>query len=187
MLQLARKMFSFQRRESVEFFVLLGPLFLILALFLTSFHNLPNKDLFLTSFVGVFLCWKSGKRGLIVSLLFLVILAFIKHFQISSHHVWQLGLEASIGLGFFISYYAFEYTKEFLESLGVEKKKVLEKSKKLEEELQKEEDFHQRQHKNFKDEMDQMNIKLEEKESEISSYKNLVEDLRKSVEETMSQ
>ena len=132
MLQLARKMFSFQRRESVEFFVLLGPLFLILALFLTSFHNLPNKDLFLTSFVGVFLCWKSGKRGLIVSLLFLVILAFIKHFQISSHHVWQLGLEGSIGLGFFISYYAFEYTKEFLESLGVEEKKVLEKSKKLE-------------------------------------------------------
>jgi hypothetical protein len=141
-------MFSFQRRDlNVEFFVLLGPLFLILALFLTSFYDLPNKDLFLHAIVGVFLCWKSGKKGLIVSLLFLVILAFLKHFQISSHHMWQLGLELSIGLGFFISYYAFDHTKEFLESLGLEEKNVLEKSKKLEEELQKKEDFHQRQHR----------------------------------------
>ena len=189
MLTSISKIFNFEENkdETIQFWNLIGPLFIILTLFLTSFSPNPNKDLFLLSILGLFLCWKKGKRGFFYSILFLSVISCIKHIQISSGHLWQLGIETSIFFGFIISYYSLEQTSEYIDLIDVNKSKYNEGMDKLKEELQKEEDFHQRQHKNFKFEIDRANLLLEEKKKEIESFKNLAQNLRATIKENESQ
>jgi hypothetical protein len=179
------KIINFEEKKDIGvlFLILLGPFFIVLTLFLTSFSILPNKDLFLFSIIGLVLCWKRRKRGLIYSLSFLVLLVAIKHFQISSHHFWQIGLELSLFIGFIIFYYSMEQTIDYLNSIDLDKSKLLFEISKLGEDLKKEEDFHERQHKNFKYEVERINLQLEEKKKEIDSYKNIVENLRLSIKD----
>lgn len=179
MLSYVNKFFELEEKKELNllFLTFLGPLFLLTSLFLTSFTEVANKDLFLHSVVGVFLCWKQKQKGLILSLLFLIILVFIKHFQIS-YHVLQFGIEISIALGFIISFFCFEHIKEYLSN---EKKQFVDSKKDIEEmklELNKEKDFYERQYKNFKYEKDRIAVQLEEKKTEIDSFKSLVEKLR---------
>ena len=182
------KILNFEEKKdvSIQFWNLVGPIFIVLTLFLTSFSSVSNKDLFLISVVGLALCWKRKQRGLIYSIIFLVVLIFIKHFHISDNHIWQLGLELSLLLGFVISYLSLEHTSEYIKMLDESKNKHMSDMSKLEEELKKEEDFHQRQHKNFKYEIERVNLQLEEKRKEIDSFKNLVQSLRDAAKENES-
>ena len=168
---------------SILFWILIGPIFVVMTLFLTSFSQVPNKDLYLLAILGVGLLWKKRQRGLFYSLFFLSIITFLKHFQISYNHFWQFGIEISLSLGFVITNYAFEHVSEFLSSIDNFKVQNLEDIEKLKAELQKEEDFHKRQHKNFKYEIDSINLQIEEKKQEINSYKGLVENLRNTISE----
>jgi DNA repair exonuclease SbcCD ATPase subunit len=179
------KLFFFREEKDLNIYcwMFIGPFFISLTLFLTSFSTVPNKDLFLLSIVGLWLCLKKGEKGFFYSISFLAILTIFKHFEISSHHIWQLGIEFSLFLGFMISYYSIEYINDFMENIDINKKQQIEDISKIQEELKKEEDFHQRQHKNFKYEIERVNLQIEEKKTEISSFKNLVENLRKTIQE----
>ncbi len=170
--------------KNILFWVLLGPLFLLTTLFLTSFAPIPSKDLFVFSLLAIVFCQKKKQTGLFYSLLALVILSFYKHFfQISQGHLWQLGIEFSLSLGIFISYFSFEHASDIIKSYDLQKNTQNESLEKMEQELKKEADFHSRQHKNFQYEIDRVNFQLEEKNLEIGALKKLAENLRGSLKD----
>lgn len=189
MLSGINKILNYEEKKdlSIQFWNLLGPIFIVLTLFLTSFATGSNKDLFLMSVIGLALCWKKGRRGLIYTLIFFVALVVMKHYQITGNHLWQMGIESSLFLGFIISYLSFQHTSEYINFLDESKKKHMSDLTKAEEELKKEEDFHQRQHKNFKYEIERINLQLEEKKKEIDSFKSLVQSLRDGAKEGENQ
>lgn len=178
------KEFSKEKKDfNIQFWILLGPAFILTTLFLTSFASINNKDLFLFSIGALVFCQKKRQKGLFYSLLVLAALSLFKHFQIPSGHLWQLGIEFSLSLGFFISYFSFEHINEVIKSYDAQKASQNDALEKLEEELKKEADFHQRQHKNFQYEIDRVNFQLEEKKLEVDSFKNLVENLKTTLNE----
>ncbi|KPK33441.1 MAG: hypothetical protein AMS24_01010 [Chlamydiae bacterium SM23_39] len=178
------KIFDFKGKKDIkiQFWILLGPLFLFFSLFLISFAIDQNKDLFLHSIVGLILCWKYKKKGLMASILFLIILIFIKHFQISQSHLWQLGIEFSVALGFIISYLCLYHVTDFINSLEKEKKEAFTKIEQLEKDISKEQEFYKKQYSNFKYEIDRTNLQINEKTTEIHSFKELVEKLRDEID-----
>lgn len=189
MLSVINKILHIEEKKDIpiQFWTLLGPFFIVITLFLTSFSEVPNKDLFLVAVIGLALCLKKKGRGLFYSSIMLLVLIFLKHFQISSNHLWQFGVELSLFLGFIISSYCIEETWDFINSFHLSNSDNRLKIEKLEEELKKEEDFHLRQHKNFKYEIDRVNLQLEEKKNEINSFKQLVQNLRETIKENEKQ
>lgn len=179
------KLFKIENKNDAKilFGALIGPCFLILTLALSSMQTIANVDLFAISTVGLFFCLKHQKKGLYWSLGLLLAFAFYKHIQLYQNHLFELGLETSVMLGLFISYLSFEQIREKINALEVKEDKVQEGIAKAEEKLAKEIDFHERQHKNFKFEMDRLNGLLEEKTEESVTLKSLTENLRRSLAE----
>lgn len=171
-----------KQKDSIQFWILLGPLFLSLSLFLSTFSLVSNKDLFGLVIVGLWLCLVKRSKGLLYTLSLLLVLIVIKHWNLS-HHLWQFGLEMSIAFGFIISYISFDFATDLVGSLNFSNTKFNQEILVLKEELNKERDFHQRQHKNFKFEMERLNLQLEEKISESNSLKELAQNLRELIKE----
>ncbi|MFA5250505.1 MAG: hypothetical protein WC371_03765 [Parachlamydiales bacterium] len=168
-----------QKDQQVLFWTLAGPLLLLLTLGLGVFHQVLRVDLFLVAVAGLFLCLKQKKRGLYLALALLVGLAFWRHLQIYQNQVFELGLELSIAAGLWIAYLSFEYVGHEVGGLNEKELKFQEVLFQAEEKLVKEKDFHERQQKNFKFEMERMRHLLEEKTEEAGTLQSLSDNLHK--------
>lgn len=142
----------------------LGPLFLIISLFLTGFSAHPSI-IWTAAIIGLVLIWKLPRIGLISSLLFLLAVSLFSHLK-THHHLWQAGLEITIAIGLVITHFSFSLFHHLVESLerrGEENEKellALQEKNKLDLDLfQKEKDSFVSQQTQF--EKDQ--IELEQK------------------------
>lgn len=179
-ISMLEKLFKIEDKNGMQvlFWTLIGPFFLILTLALTTMQKIDNADLFVVSAIGLFLCLKRKKRGLYLALFTLLGVSLYKHLQLYSHHFFELGMEASVALGLIISYLAFEYISVQIGKLEGKENQFQDEMAKAEEKLAKEIDFHERQHKNFKFEMDRLGALLNEKEEEGKTLKSLSDNLR---------
>jgi len=161
--------------DRVQFWVLLGPIFLLLSLFLTSLSKgtIPNFDLWVVVMIGFILCWSYPTNGFIISFTLLIFSMAGKHYFLSSHHLWQFGLESSVALGLFITSSSFKKMMNLVKTLDTNRQNLLENIALLEEELKKEEALHLEQHRLAQDKIERIKTQLEEKEVELLSLKNL--------------
>lgn len=170
--------------DKIQFWVLLGPIFIISSLFLTIFHNdIFNFDTWFFSLLGILLLWKFKNKGLLVAITFYSMSVCVKHLYLQSHHIWQLGLELTVLLGFIITAFSFEQSKLFLEKIFSKNDETKRKIEALNEELEKEKDFHSRQEKSLRSELEEYYWKAEDNKKEILSMQSLVNTLRKNVDE----
>ncbi len=102
---------------SIFFFI--GPLFLLLSLFLISQDFSSHYESWIVIFFGLFFLVRFIKYGIWLSLSLLFFASSVKHLFLS-HHYWQLGLEITIALGFFITYACFSRFGLYYQ--GLEKK-----------------------------------------------------------------
>ena len=163
---------------------LIGPLFMLLTLFLTliSFSS-PNYDLWAVAIVGFFLAWKMDKQGLMITLSIFLLVVILKHWRMSSNHLWQLGLEGSIALSLFLSYLGFFHLKEKIGTLEKSKKKREEENKELEEELKKEEQKFLQKKILWEEQMHTIQREDKEKIRRLISFENLIKALEQTIEE----
>ena len=110
-----------------------GPLLLVPALLLAG--QTGNYDLLLVAVVGTFLCFHWGLRGCAYALTLLGISAAGKHLWFTEQHVWQLGLEGSVGLSFLVSMLSSQHMVQVFETLQVHSDTKIKTIQHLEDEL----------------------------------------------------
>lgn len=163
---------SFLQKDTVIW----GPIFLLGTL---AIGTQTPFDLVLLALVGLYLCARYKIRGCCYSLVLLGLFAIVKHAFFTQDHLWQLGLESSLGCAFFITALAFEQGEAFLDSLKSQiqtRKAALEN---LEEELSKAQQEAQEQQMAFQERVALLQKELEELQSDHSSILILNEVLRK--------
>ena len=93
------------QEEEADFSIILaaGPISVFCTL-IAGLQQNGNLDLAVLAIAGTVLCMKGRMRGWVYSALFLFAGALVKHaFFIEGHHLWQMGIEASMLIGFAIS------------------------------------------------------------------------------------
>ncbi len=177
------RLFRVEKENSAKiiFWALIGPSLLLFTLMLASFQKFSNLELFVAAVVGFFLCLKKEKKGLYWSLVLLIGTAVYQHLQLYQYHGFAFGLQTSVALSLFTCYAAFSYVKEQILAFEAKENEAGEKIVKAEEKLAREIDFHARQQKNFKFEMDRLTQIAEEKKQEVETLKSLTENLRRSL------
>ncbi|MFA6118597.1 MAG: hypothetical protein WCT85_02425 [Parachlamydiales bacterium] len=88
--------------DHVKFWALLGPFFLFLTISLATF------DFAILSLIWLFICYRFSFKGLFLSLISLGAYSVFTQFNIEENHLWNLGLEFSIGLSLIISTIGFD-------------------------------------------------------------------------------
>ncbi len=88
--------------EKILLWLLLGPTFLLLSLFLASSYLPSYHEFWFIVLAGLFLLWKFPRIGLIGALSLLVLASLWKHRSLTGHS-WQIGLESSLALGLIIT------------------------------------------------------------------------------------
>jgi len=94
--------------SNLKFWVLLGPFLLFLSITLAVF------ELALFTAGALFLCYRFKFKGLVLSLITLVIYSFYEQINLEDEHLWNLGLQISIALGLIIATYGFDEIKNYL-------------------------------------------------------------------------
>jgi hypothetical protein len=165
--------------KKIQFLFLLGPIFLILSLYLASYgKDLPNFDLWGVVILSCLFCYKFRYTGLFISLVILFASVMIKHTIILSNHLWQFGLESSIALGITITCISFEKISSFIDDLEEKRKKLSKKLSSAEDELNKEEVHYSQLKNEYQNKIDSLIAKMEEKEAELSSVTNLFNSIK---------
>lgn len=155
-----------------------GPVFLLISLGATAKMAIPY-DLLLVSSFGFILSAKLQIRGAAYSLAALGLIVAIRHAFFIEDHLWQLGIEGSIALGFLITALSFEEQFHFVNALEcqIETQKVAFLN--LEEEHSTFQETAQNQKILFQEKVDETQKELEELQIEYSSLLILNEVLRK--------
>ena len=84
-------------------FLAAGPISVFCTLIVGLQRN-GNLDLVVLAIAGTVFCMKGRMRGWVYSALLLCAAALVKHaFFIEHHHLWQMGIEGSMLIGFAIS------------------------------------------------------------------------------------
>jgi hypothetical protein len=185
------RVLKFEEKQ-LHLLAVLGPLFLITSLFI-SFIGTNNHNADLLGFIiaSVFLCVRYKKSGLYFSLILLLFLICVRHFFISSNHLWHFGLELSFAFGVAITYLSFEHIENFLHSRKEDNQDLLQNITDLEADLKKEQDVYQSNLMVLQQEIDNMQKKVIAKEDDVLSLKNLSaalqtnQDQNKQVKETL--
>lgn len=113
---------GFWRKEAEEGslsqipFSIFGPICLICTFALSAKVPMPFDLLFL-ALSGLYLSARWQMRGFVYSLILLALGGGIKHFLLDSGHLWQLGIEGSLAISFFITALSFEESSSFIQSL----------------------------------------------------------------------
>ncbi len=128
----------------IAFWVLLGPVFLIISLFLAA-QKAYNADLYLIAILSLGLCYRYRQKGMAFSLFILAVGALFKHIFVVDGHIWQLGLELSFGLGIVTTGFSMEQMSAFFSALGKNRAHLLQNIALLEEEINKNEESKSRQ------------------------------------------
>jgi hypothetical protein len=93
-----------------------GPIFLLCTMALAVKTAIPFDLLFVAA-LGLFLSARLQVRGCCYSLILLGLIGIVKHAFLTTDHLWQLGIEGSLGCAFFITALAFEQGSSWIESL----------------------------------------------------------------------
>jgi len=157
----------------------LAPLFLLLAAILILKLPTFNYDLLFVAVFGLFLTAKWRIQGCIAALLLLAFSAGAKHVFTPTHHMWQAGLESSVGIALFISALIFEGNSKW----AVTKQNELERNEKtilfLEEDLSQQKELTAKEIAAGTEKLAALRVLLEESESSISTLQVLNDVLRK--------
>jgi hypothetical protein len=166
------------QKEAVSFWQIIGPLSLLCTLALAVGNAVPF-DLLFMGVIGLYLSAKWQMRGFVYALTLLAIGAGVKHLLISSNHLWELGLEASLVCAFFITASAFEQGTSVVQSLNGQLESQKASLQNLEEELVKERESAIGQQVAVQDKVAELQKELEELQADHSSLLILNEVLRK--------
>jgi hypothetical protein len=166
----------------------LGPLFLIFALFLAG-RAVPifNYDLAVVAVLGLYLSARWHFRGCIYALILLAISAGIKHVLLPEYHFWQTGLEFSAALSFLITAMTFEEAaaaKNTLENQTSAQTKTIQC---LEEDLAKVKEQAATDSSMAAEKMAALQSQLEEAATEVSTFTVLNDVLRKSTAKALEE
>jgi len=163
-------------RDEKSLLLIVGPLFLLCAVILGP----KSYDLLAVATLGLFLCARWQIRGCVYALVLLGIVAIVKHWISPHHHLWQLGLESSIGFSFLISALAFEETAHFEGSLQQQIETSQETIRNLEEDLARHQEERAAEQMAKAEKLAQITQQYEESQADLSSLHILNEVLRKS-------
>lgn len=167
-----------QKENEIPFWSILGPVSLLFTFALSAKSSIPFDLLFL-ALTGLFLTARWQKRGCVYALLLLVAGSAIRHCFLPSSHLWNLGLEASLGCAFVVTALAFDHGLAFIQSLTAEIEAVAGTVKNLEEELSRSEEESALLQEALQEKAAAAQKELEELEAEHSSILILNEVLRK--------
>ncbi len=165
-----------QIENKTFFYLLVGPFFLSLLLLIA-----PIK-LSIVALVGLFLCYRFQKKGLLLSNLLLITYFFVNHLTISSSHLFNIGMELSVALSFLITAFAFEEVSAYFDDFQDEE---IEEEKEGEDE--KEFKQLEESQRKLQSDINKLQFEYDEKIAELKSIQNLNDTLRKSLEETTEQ
>ncbi len=154
-----------------------GPLFLLCALAFGVKTAIPFDLLFLTV-AGLVLSARWRLRGCCYALVLLALFAAVKHFFITDH-LWQLAIEGSLGLSYFITALSYEEGTQYLESLNQQMQLRKASLENLEEELAKVRESALSQQITFQEKIASLQKELEDLQGDHSSILILNEVLRK--------
>ena len=98
-LGIIRKAVIDNEEEDLSLFSGAGPVSLFSAILLGAKSGV-NPDFIFLGIIGLILCMKLRTRGLVYTLLLLLISSLIKHCFFLERHLWQLGIEFSVAMGF---------------------------------------------------------------------------------------
>jgi hypothetical protein len=104
--------------EPLSPFLAAGPVSLLVTLCLAMFHG-GNLDLAIAVALGLVLSFSFALRGLLYSLSLLFLSALSKHLFFLDQHLWQMGIECSVAIGFMMCALASElvrYKEDALEA-----------------------------------------------------------------------
>ncbi len=156
----------------------LGPLLLLPALLLAG--KTANYDLLLVALVGTWLCVQSGLRGCAYALAMLGISMAGKHLWFTERHLWQLGLEGSVGLSFFVSTLSSQQMAQVFETLQLHSETKAKTIAHLEEELVQQRAEAVQEQATWTEKLGLERQTLEEVQTELFSVTMLNDVLRKS-------
>ena len=158
---------------------LLGPVFLFLSLCVFNFRFAQySLELWLIVFLGIMMCWLLRKEGFYATLCMLILTAVFKHYQLQSH-LWLLGIEASLALGFAITTLGFEDLYEMLQYHEDKQNDLLQNLFTIEKQMLKDEKLYQEKIQFLEENIDEINLSLQQKEEQVLSFASLIEALRK--------
>ena len=95
---------------------IMGPLFLSLSLALAA-RGEGALDLCFTGCLGLFICARWQMKGCWYALALLAVVGMMGHLFFQTHHVWRLGLEASVLCSLFITAFSYETDALFFSSV----------------------------------------------------------------------
>lgn len=172
---------SFWRKEGEEGaskipFSIFGPLSLLCTFAIAA--KLPLDFLFL-ALSGLYLCARYQMKGFSYSLVLLLLGGGLKHLFLDSGHFWQLGLEGSLGIAFFITALSFEESVVFIQSMISQLDARSSSLKNLEEDLSLQREQATAQQIASQEKCATLQKELEELQSDHSSILILNEVLRK--------
>jgi len=174
------------QEEEADFSIFLaaGPISVFCTL-IVGLQRDGNLDLVIFAIAGTFFCMKARMRGWVYSALLLFLWALIKHaFFIESHHLWQMGIEASMLVGFAMSSAAMEQIrcKEMNLAAQIDSKESTIRN--LEEDLAKTRQEALEGQVTLRDRLSELQKEFDENRSEISSLQVLNDVLRKTTAQT---
>lgn len=175
--------FFLDEEEESSLLLILGPLFLLCSVVLAA----RSYDLLAIAIIGLFLCAKWHVRGCVYALLMLGLAAIGKHWTAPQHHLWQLGIESSIGFSFLISALAFEQTTHFEGSLQQQIETSQETIRNLEEDLVRHQEERAAEQIAKVEKIAQITQQYEEAQADLSSLHVLNEVLRKTTAKAMEE
>ena len=170
----------FREREKgeVPHWLIFGPLSLFCTFALATLP-LMRFDLLFVGVLGLYVSARWHLRGCVYVLVLLVLTSLIHHLALPIHHLWQLGLEISVGFAFFITAVSFEESATTIASLdsGLEVKEAAIRN--LEEDLSKEKEENAAKQIASSEKFAALQKELEELQTEQSSLLILNDVLRK--------
>lgn len=160
-------------------FLMAGPVSVFCSA-VVGLHRPANGDLIIFAMLGMILCMRWRMRGLIYSLIIFLIEAVAKHVFFFDQHLWQIGLEGSMAIGFAMTAAAVEIIDRKEQMLLVRLDSREKTIRNLEEDLEKVRQSAIDGQITLQDRWTASQKELDESRSETSAFQVLNDVLRKS-------
>jgi DNA repair exonuclease SbcCD ATPase subunit len=168
------KVFQFLQKDSSIW----GSVSLLCTLAIAAKASIP-ADLLGLALTGLYLCTRLQMRGCYYALALLGVFAAFKHAFFTTDHLWQLGIEGSLVLAFFILALASEQAAVSIASLQQQLQTRQATVANLEDELAKAQEAHLAQQMTLSEKVCSLQKELEELQADHSSILILNDVLRK--------
>ena len=164
-------------------FLAAGPLSVFCST-IVGLQRSANIDLVFLAMLGMVLCIRGRMRGFLYSMMLLILGALVKHAFFLDFHLWQLGIEATVAVGFALTAAAVDLIHK-KETTLIDQASRREKTiRNLEEDLAKARQELLEGQIAFQDRLSEIQKQLDESLSESSSFQILNDVLRKTSAQT---